>query len=142
MGKVIAMFIPHPSESGGNARSGIAERQRIVRDLHRAAAVLARDPAAADLLLDGMISRVIAAWYLQRHLSVPTPEDMLDDLRCRAPQLASRVRLALLSSGSIARLRQCQLLIEACTAPTTQPATCSEPRPSSHSARGPESSLN
>lgn len=87
-----------------------ARRAALEADVARAAGLLERDPDAAALLLDGVLRRVGAGWFLARGLAVPPPERLLERLAERDAPLAWRLRLALRAPDARARLiaaRQC-----------------------------------
>jgi hypothetical protein len=90
----------------------MAERERALGALlDDAMRALADDPDVAGLLLDGVLSQIVAHWYARRRLMEPGAPDRLADLaRCDAP-FAWRLRLALRAPDPAARLEHaCHLL--------------------------------
>ena len=86
------------SELGGACRSALEAELGAVSE------ALACDPDSAALLLDGVIRRIAAEWFLSRGLSVPAAEQLLGRLGDEAAPLAWRLRLALRAPDARARL--------------------------------------
>ncbi|MBF6589176.1 MAG: hypothetical protein IVW57_01430 [Ktedonobacterales bacterium] len=81
--------------------------------LNCAESLIENDPDAAALVLDGLVWRLLRAWYAARGGSPPGPAAVLADLERRAPSLAWRVRLALRAPDVAARLAHCRGLAPA-----------------------------
>lgn len=79
--------------------------------LAAAAQAIEHDPDAAALLLEGLLERMLGAWYVARGWPVPAREALLADLDQRAPELARRVRLALRAPNVSARLAHCRQVL-------------------------------
>lgn len=85
--------------------SGLAESRRalLIRDLGVAGALLESDPDASALLLDGLVQRIGAEWFLAQGLPAPCYERMLLELERQAALFAWRLRLALRAPDPRAR---------------------------------------
>jgi hypothetical protein len=79
------------------------ERLEIVAALCRADAVLARDPDAAALELDGLLYRIARVWC-QAKAGGLSPSELLQQPVSDAPLVALRLRLALRAPDVRARL--------------------------------------
>jgi hypothetical protein len=95
------MMARHPHDRGwvrhdpGPLDFGVARRAALHADLAYAGDLLERDPDAAALLLDGLLQRVGAEWFLARDLPVPPAERLLERLGSACEPFAWRLRLAL-----------------------------------------------
>lgn len=95
------------------------ERLAIVAALCRADALLASDPDAASLELDGLLYRIARVWCQARAGGLP-PSDLLQQSASDAPLFALRLRLALRAPDVRARLAHLWWLVgETSLAPTT-----------------------
>ena len=78
------------------------------------------NPDVAALLLDGVLSQMLALWAQQAHVGPLDPPEALAALDDCAPAIAGRVRLALQAQQPEARLAHCWALLDLFTArPTT-----------------------
>jgi hypothetical protein len=89
---------------------------RLALELRVAAETSERDPDAAALVLDGMLWRIIHAWYAAIDFPAPRAGNLLLDLEQRAPELAWRLRLALRAPDAGARLAHARHVLAACAA--------------------------
>lgn len=94
----------------------VGARARFAAELRAAAEAMERDPDAAALALDGMLWRIIRAWYAAYDVPSRWSGDPLVDLAQRAPELAWRLRLALRAPDAAARLAHARQLLAACAA--------------------------
>jgi hypothetical protein len=76
-------------------------------------AARADGPEVASLLLDGVLSQIVARWYARRRLREPDARDALADLAWRDAPFAARLRLALRAPGPAARLEHARHLLRA-----------------------------
>lgn len=94
--------------------------------LDEAAALLAADPDAAAMVLDGALARLARAWYAAAGIAMPEPARLLNDLERRAAPFAWRLRLALRAPDARARLvhaRHLLAVLAGLPATTTHPST-------------------
>ena len=81
------------------------------RSLAYAERVLARDPDAAALLVNGELPAMLNAWYARQGVYPPARDQLLRDLAERAPAIAESLRLALRAPDACARLVAAQRLL-------------------------------
>jgi hypothetical protein len=86
------------SELGG------ARRSALEAELGAVSEALAYDPDSAALLLDGLLRRIAAEWFLSRGRMVPAAEELLGRLGDEAAPFAQWLRLALRAPDVRARL--------------------------------------
>ena len=92
-----------------------AARARFAREL-AAAADAHRDPDVAAIALDGLLLRMLSAWYAACGWPPCAAGDLLLDLERRAPELAWRLRLALRAPDVVARLAHARQVLAALSA--------------------------
>jgi len=102
-----------------------SRRALLARDLGFVGALLESDADAAALLLDGLVQRIGAEWFLAQRLPAPRYERMLAALERQAQPFAWRLRLALRAPDPRARYlhaRECLRAVrgEGDTAPRAQ----------------------
>jgi hypothetical protein len=83
---------------------GAARRSALEAELGAAREALAYDPDSAALLLDGLLRRIAAEWFLARGLVIPAAEQLLGRLGDESAPVAWRLRLALRAPDVRARL--------------------------------------
>ena len=98
-----ALGLPRDAANGYHGNDD-ADWLALLALLVAADEVIECDPDAAALLLDGLLERMLGAWYVARGWRVPARGALLADLDQRAPELARRVRLALRAPDVAARL--------------------------------------
>jgi len=107
-------------------------RVALARDLLLAERLLARDPDAAALLLDGAPRRIVVSWLALRAAPAALgaagaaaheepSADLLAQVERIAPAVAWRLRLALRAPHPEARLAHCWALLRAALASTPTP---------------------
>jgi hypothetical protein len=81
------------------------------RGLAYAARMLARDPDAAALLVNGELPAMMDAWYARQSVYPPARDQLLRDLAERAPAIAESLRLALRAPDAQSRVLAAQRLL-------------------------------
>ena len=97
--------------SGGYDEADMDVYDDAERGLAYAARVLARDPDAAALLVNGELPAMLDAWYARQGVYPPARDQLLRDLAERAPAIAESLRLALRAPDAPARILAAQRLL-------------------------------
>jgi hypothetical protein len=90
-----------------------SRRALLLRDLSFAGALLERDADAAALLLDGLVQRIGAEWFLAQGAPAPRFERLLGELEQKAHPVAWRLRLALRAPDARARYLHARACLQA-----------------------------
>lgn len=97
--------------SGGYNEADVDAYDDAEQSLAYAARMLARDPDAAALLVNGELPAMLDAWYAQRGVYPPARDQLLRDLAERAPTVAESLRLALRAPDAQSRILAAQRLL-------------------------------
>jgi hypothetical protein len=104
----------------------VAVRAGLAVELASAAEAVVHDPEGAALALDGMVWRMLRAWYGAQGLPQLGAGEMLADLDRRAPELARGARLALRPPDPAARLAHARQLLSVLAAELHECASAEE----------------